>query len=90
MTITEQAEAEAALGASVQTPVAEGEADPQAGGEGREGAEPEGAEAGASEGEGTTPEETQPGPINVVDPVTGELIDAISGLPAERSPSYEN
>ena len=89
MTITEQAEAEAALLQSVQqpekTPV-EGEAQ-----EGAEGAEAEPAEGEAAEGESGEGAQTgtAQGPIYVVDPVTGELIDSISGLPAEINRSFE-
>lgn len=85
MTITEQAEAEAALLQSVQEPEqtpAEGEA--QEGTEGTESTEGAERESGGEAQEGTSQ-----GAIYVVDPVTGELIDSISGLPAEISRSYE-
>lgn len=94
MTITEQAEAEAALLGSVQQPEEgqpEGEATEGSEGEEAQPAEGEGTgdtenEGGIGEGtEGNTPQ----GAIYVVDPVTGELIDSISGLPAEISRSYE-
>ena len=83
MTIAEQAEADAALGASVQkqeTETTEGEE--QEGGS-SEGAQGESGEAAQQE------EEAVQGPIYVVDPNTGELIDSLSGLPAEQVYSYE-
>lgn len=86
MTITEQAEAEAALLGSVQQPeegMQEGE-DTQ--GEGSEG---NGASEGTIENADGTEGNTAQGAIYVVDPVTGELVDSISGLPAEASRSYE-
>lgn len=90
MTITEQAEAEAALLESVQQPE-EGQQEGEDNSEG-EGAQPSEGE-GTSEGEAETGEGTQEnsvqGAVYVVDPVTGELIDSISGLPAEISRSYE-
>lgn len=88
MTITEQAEAEEALRASVQTPEEEpvvGES--QEGEEGEKTTEGESAETGSSEA--GQEEETVMGPTYVVDPVTGELIDSISGLAAEITRSYE-
>ncbi|MBQ6786917.1 MAG: peptidoglycan glycosyltransferase [Lachnospiraceae bacterium] len=98
MTITEQAEAEAALMGSVQQPEEgqqEGEGTQEEGVEGLEGeAQPtEGEGAGNTEntggtGEGTE-ENTPQGAFYEVDPVTGELIDPVSGLPAEISRSYE-
>lgn len=94
MTITEQAEAEAALLGSVQQPeegMQEGE-DTQ--GEGLEGngAQPVEGEGTIENADGTgegTEGNTAQGAIYVVDPVTGELVDSISGLPAEASRSYE-
>lgn len=98
MTITEQAEAEAALLGSVQQPEEGQQESEGTQGEGTEGSE---GEAQPAEGEGTensentggtgegTEENPQQGAIYVVDPVTGELIDSISGLPAEISRSYE-
>lgn len=86
MTITEQEEADAALGASVQQPEAE---NPE--GEGEEANESENAEGEANaESENDSGEETTPqGPNYTVDPVTGELIDPVTGLPAEMDYSYE-
>lgn len=90
MTITEQAEAEAALLGSVQQPE-EGMQE----GEDTQGEGSEGNGAQHSEGEGTienadgTEGNTAQGAIYVVDPITGELVDSISGLPAEVSRSYE-
>lgn len=94
MTITEQVEAEAALLGSVQQPeegMQEGE-DTQ--GEGLEGngAQPVEGEGTIENADGTgegTEGNTAQGAIYVVDPVTGELVDSISGLPAEASRSYE-
>lgn len=90
MTIAEQAEADAALGASVQKKedeTSEGEGEPQEG-EGTQGEEQEG-----TQGENTTDKKqeggTMQGPVYVVDPDTGELIDSLSGLPAEQVYSYE-
>ena len=98
MTITEQAEAEAALMGSVQEPEQgqqEGEGTQGEGAEGLEGeAQPtEGEGAGNTENTGGTGEGTEEnapqGAFYEVDPVTGELIDPVSGLPAEISRSYE-
>lgn len=86
MTIAEQAEADAALGASVQKPETEttqegqGENEGENSGENAEGENPEGTQ----QGEGASG-----GAIYVVDPETGELIDSISGLPAEMDYHYE-
>ena len=86
MTIAEQAEADAALGASVQKPEAEttqegqGENEGENAGENAEGENPEGTQ----QGEGASG-----GAIYAVDPETGELIDSISGLPAEMDYHYE-
>lgn len=84
MTITEQAEADAALTGSVkkQEETTEGEAEDGAEGDDTEGGENEDAA-------GESGEDTQQGAIYVVDPETGELIDSISGLPAEMDYSYE-
>lgn len=86
MTITEQAEAEAALLGGVQKTEevqAEGEEAQPAEGEGTEDIK---NEDGAGE---NTEKNTAQGAIYVVDPVTGELVDSISGIPAEASRSYE-
>ena len=66
-------------------------------GEGAQPAEGEGtAENQGTEGEGNQGANTEgmqenapQGATYVVDPVTGELIDSISGLPAEVNRSYE-
>lgn len=96
MTIAEQAEAEKALMGITQQPeegqqeggAVEGEGSE---GEGAQPAEGEGTEGGENQGANTegTEENTPQGATYVVDPVTGELIDSISGLPAEISRSYE-
>ena len=90
MTITEQAEAEAALLGSVQQPEEaqqEGESNPE--GEGAQSAEGEETTGNSgSAGEGTQ-ENVAQGAVYAVDPVTGELIDSVSGLPAEINRSYE-
>lgn len=83
MTIAEQAEADAALGASGQKQETEaGQGETQEG-ENTEGAQTENGEAAQQE------EDTVQGPIYVVDPNTGELIDSLTGLPAEQVFSYE-
>lgn len=74
MTVAEQAEVDAVLGGTVQT-TNDTVAEEEQNGE------------DTSVEQGDTQEEIQ-GPINVVDPVTGELIDAITGLPAETNDSY--
>ena len=92
MTIAEQAEAENALMGITQQPE-EGQQEGTEGseGEGAQPAEGEGTEGGENQGANTegTEENTPQGATYVVDPVTGELIDSISGLPAEISRSYE-
>ncbi len=98
MTITEQAEAEAALMGSVQQPEQGQQESEGTQGEGAEGLEgeaqsTEGEGAGNTENTGGTGEGTEEnapqGAFYEVDPVTGELIDPVSGLPAEISRSYE-
>ena len=102
MTIAEQAEAENALMGIAQQPEEgqqEGGATQGEGseGEGAQPAEGEGtAENQGTEGEGNQGANTEgmqenapQGATYVVDPVTGELIDSISGLPAEVNRSYE-
>ncbi len=98
MTITEQAEAEAALMGSVQQPEQGQQESEGMQGEGAEGLEgeaqsTEGEGAGNTENTGGTGEGTEEnapqGAFYEVDPVTGELIDPVSGLPAEISRSYE-
>lgn len=90
MTIAEQAEADAALGASVQKK--EDEAS-EVEGEPQEGEDTQGEEQEGTQGENTTDKKqeggTMQGPVYVVDPDTGELIDSLSGLPAEQVYSYE-
>lgn len=87
MTIAEQAEADAALGASVQKKEDEAEGEPQ------EGEDTQGEEQEGTQDEKTTDKkqegDTIQGPVYVVDPDTGELIDSLSGLPAEQVYSYE-
>lgn len=91
MTIAEQEEADAALGASVQKPEEEKAEGEGANGEGQEGADgEEGNKPAEGEGEGAKPDtgETK-GPTCEIDPVTGELIDIATGLPVELDYSYD-
>lgn len=91
MTIAEQAEADAALGASVQKK--EDEAS-EVEGEPQEGEDTQGEEQEGTQDENTTDKKQEgdimQGPVYVVDPDTGELIDSLSGLPAEQVYSYED
>lgn len=91
MTITEQAEAEAALMGGLQKPEEEPAEAIEDSKEEAQPSEVEGTENSDKESEAgeNTEEETVQGPIYVVDPVTGELIDSISGLPAEINRSFE-
>ena len=96
MTIAEQAEAENALMGITQQPEEGQQEGGAVEGEGSEGEAAQPAEGEGTEGEGNqgantegTEENTPQGATYVVDPVTGELIDSISGLPAEISRSYE-
>ena len=96
MTIAEQAEAEKALMGITQQPEEGQQEGGAVEGEGSEGEAAQPAEGEGTEGEGNqgantegTEENTPQGATYVVDPVTGELIDSISGLPAEISRSYE-
>lgn len=87
MTITEQAEIDAALQASVQNTETEKEGAEAGEGEVAEGEGAQDDTAQSAQNEGN--EETQQGAIYVVDPNTGELIDSITGIPAEHDYHYE-